>query len=97
MWQPQSAAEWVGFWWGVIGGALAVGAALGLIPLVLAHALGQKRLAYVAFFSTLLAGLILGMILALPISIGFVIAILVRRHRAGRSTTAISSQNDQSP
>ena len=84
-WHPHNALEWTAFVFGGMGGALAIGAALGLIPLVVAQVLEQRRQGNIAFFSTLAAGAVGGMLLALPASIGFLVFLLIRHYRGKRS------------
>lgn len=78
----HDAPFWVGFALGGIGASLIVGALLGLIPFVLGQSVAQVRLGRVGFFATLGAGFVGGIILALPTSLGFSIALIVRWRRA---------------
>lgn len=63
--------EQIGYWIGVFIGAGVIGALLGLLPLILAKRQNRPRIGWIGFFSTLAGGLILGVILALPISVIF--------------------------
>jgi hypothetical protein len=78
----HDAPFWVGFAFGAISASLMVGALLGLIPLILGQSIAQVRLGRVGFFATLGAGFVGGILLALPVSLGFSIALIIRWRRA---------------
>jgi uncharacterized membrane protein len=78
----HDAPYWVGWVFGVVGGGLAVGTVLGLIPLILGQSIAQVKLGRVGFFCTLGGGFIGGVFLALPVALGFVVALAVRWRRA---------------
>ena len=79
---PQhDTASWVAYSIGVVGGSLIVGALLGLIPLVLGELVGQAKRGRVAFLVTVGAGFIGGVLLAVPSTLGFVVALLLRWRR----------------
>jgi hypothetical protein len=54
---------------------LVVGLICGLLPLITGLVKGRRELAIVGFITTAVGGLILGILLALPIAIGFTLAI----------------------
>ena len=80
--QHHDASYWVGWVFGAVGASLAVGALLGLIPLVLGQSIAQVKLGRVGFFCTLGGGFIGGVLLALPVALGFVTVLIVRWRRA---------------
>ena len=84
---------WVGFGLGLVGGSLLAGALLGLIPLVVGQLVAQTKLGRIGFVVTVLASFIGGAVLAGPVSLGFVVAILWRWRRA-RSTSAATGNRD---
>lgn len=85
--EQHDAAWWIGFGVGAVGASLVVGALLGLISLVLGQFLAQVRLGRIALLVTVVAGFLGGMFLALPSCVGFVIAVLIRRHRQREAPT----------
>ena len=66
----------VGFWIGVLLGGFAVGAVSGILPLVLALKKERRGLAIASWVSCMVAGLILGFALALPVAVIFTIIIV---------------------
>lgn len=60
--------EEIGHWIGVFVGAGVVGSLLGLLPLILAKKQGRNKLGWIGFGSTFVGALILGAILAIPVS-----------------------------
>lgn len=73
---------WVGFGIGAIAASLVVGAAAGLVPFVLGQQLNQAKVGRIGFLSCVVAGLAGGVLLALPVAVGFVIAVIVQWRRA---------------
>ncbi len=73
---PQDQAYWIGYWVGVLVGGLVVGLLCGLLPFFLARSRSRPTLGLVSLICCTVAGLILGLILAVPTSIVFSIAIL---------------------
>lgn len=68
----------ISFYVGAVVGSLAAGFLFGLIPAIAGGLTSQKRLAYVGFLSCLVAGGVAGILLAVPVSLGFGIVILVK-------------------
>jgi hypothetical protein len=66
----------IGF--GAIAGSLIVGSLLGLVPFVLGRYLGQVRVGRIRFLVSVIASFIAGILGALPASLGFTVAILVK-------------------
>jgi hypothetical protein len=60
-------------------GAFFIGALLGLIPFFIARSRGQQSLGVAALLSSIVGGLILGIILAGPVAFVFTIVALVRK------------------
>ena len=85
--EQHDVSWWVVFGVGAVAGSLIIGALLGLIPLVLGQFLAQVRLGRVAFLVTVVSGFVGGIFLALPSSIGFVVAVLIRWHRQRTAST----------
>jgi hypothetical protein len=77
----HNAQYWTGFVFGAIGGALIVGALLGLIPLVLGQYLKESKLGRVGFLASVVASFVAGVFGGVPVSLGFVVAILMRWRR----------------
>jgi hypothetical protein len=71
----------IGYWIGVVIGAMGVGLVCGLIPLVAGAHTQQKRLGTIAFAACIAGSLILGAILAVPLALSFTIVIVVRWNR----------------
>lgn len=69
----NSAAYYIG----VVVGALAVGAILGIAPLIVGLKKDKKGLAIGGFVACIVAGFVAGILLALPVCIGFVVAIIL--------------------
>jgi hypothetical protein len=63
-------------WGGFLLGAFVVGALCGLLPLILALKKQRLGLALGSWISCVIAGLVLGLILAVPVSIVFTVVIL---------------------
>jgi len=63
-------------------GAFLAGCGCGLVPMILGIRRGHERLGAVAFLSCLGASLALGIILAIPVSVIFVIVIIRRTNNA---------------
>ena len=66
----------IGYIIGAFAGAFVVGAAIGAIPLVLGLKKGKKGLAIGGFAACAVSGIILGLLLAIPVCILFVVLIL---------------------
>jgi hypothetical protein len=81
-------AHSLGYYFGVIFGALAVGFLCGLIPAVAGGLTKQKKLAYVGLISCLVAGGIAGILLAAPTALGFGILILLKWLRRPQAVVA---------
>ena len=60
-------------------GAFFVGALVGLVPFFVARKRGQQNLGVAALLSSIVGGLILGIILAGPVAFVFTIVALVRK------------------
>ena len=84
----HGAAWWVALGFGAVAGSLMIGARLGLIPLVLGQFVGSVRLGRIAFLVTVVAAFLGGVFLAVPSTLGFVIAIIVRWRRGSANTAA---------
>ncbi len=69
-------AEQVGFWTGILFGGFVVGVLCGLLPLILGLKKQRCGLALTSCISCVVSGLILGLILAVPVSIIFTVVIL---------------------
>ncbi len=69
-------AEQVGFWIGTLFGGFVVGALCGLLPLIIGLKKQRRGLALTSCISCVVSGLILGLILAVPVSIIFTVVIL---------------------
>jgi len=82
-------AWWLGLF-GAVGAGLMTGAMSGLIPLLFGEYSDQRSLGRKAFLFSVLAGLILGIVAALPVALGFTVAIVwekrARRRREGVQT-----------
>jgi hypothetical protein len=72
-------SEQIGYLVGVIVGGLVAGAFCGLLPLVLGLKKRREILAFVGWFSCVASGFILGLILAVPVSVAFTIVLLCLR------------------
>jgi hypothetical protein len=79
--QEHSSGWWTLHWAGVFAGALMVGAALGLVVLVLGQLLNLRIYGRVGFLACVVASLVGGIILAAPTCIGFVVAIVLQSRR----------------
>ena len=90
----HDAAFWIGWILGALGGSLLVGAGLGLIPLVLGIHLNQAKFGRIAFLWSVVAGFFGGVLAAVPVSIGFVIAIIMRRRRGKQNEEESTATND---
>jgi uncharacterized transporter YbjL len=60
-------------------GAFLIGALLGLVPFFVARSRGQQGLGVAALLSSIFGGLILGILLAGPVTLVFTVVALVRR------------------
>ena len=81
---------WLGFGIGAIAGSLVVGAAAGLVPFVLGQLLNQAKVGRIGFLSCVVASLVGGVLLALPVAVVFVIAVIVMWRRAKTSAPPTS-------
>ncbi|GAB5491039.1 MAG: hypothetical protein Phog2KO_12540 [Phototrophicaceae bacterium] len=71
---------------GMIGGSIA-GGVVGLFPLSVGIILNYKQNGIVAFICSIIAGAILGLIAAVPVSLGFTIYIakIVKKERKSKT------------
>jgi hypothetical protein len=76
----------VGYWIGIFFGAFVAGALCGLLPLILGLRKQRRGLALASWITCVVAGLILGSILAVPVSIIFTIVILCLKKPEDRNT-----------
>jgi hypothetical protein len=76
-------------------GGLVAGAVMGLIPLIVGLKKRQKVLAWSGFGACTLGGILLGLLLALPIAIVFLIIILVRGKKTPKGPKGGYSGYDQ--
>ena len=83
-------AWWVGFSIGAVVGSLLVGVLLGLVPLILGQYVGEAKFGRLGFLLSVVAGFIAGAIGAVPVSIGFAVAIILRWRRAKANVTSSS-------
>lgn len=67
---------------GLILGSLLTGALFGLGPLITGNIKQQKSLGIAGFFACLVSGFILGIILALPVCIIFIVLIMVKSKKS---------------
>jgi hypothetical protein len=81
-------AYWLGFYLSALFAGLIVGGASGLIPLLFGEYGGEAKLGRKAFLFSVLAGLIGGFIAAVPVALGFTVAI-VRRKRTRRRSESV--------
>ena len=65
-------------------GAFFIGAILGLVPFLVARNRGQQGLGVAGLLSSIVGGLILGIVLAGPVAFVFTIVALVRKPPAPR-------------
>lgn len=82
----------ISYFFGLVVGAIAVGFLCGLVPAIAGGLTKQKRLAYIGFISCLVASVIAGALLAVPIAVGFGIVILtkwLRRPEASEATSTL--------
>jgi hypothetical protein len=68
-------AFWVGYWVGTFAGGLIAGVLCGSMPLCFGIRRGRLKLASAAMASCAAAGLVLGLLLAIPSSLVFTIVI----------------------
>jgi hypothetical protein len=74
-------AHSAGYYFGLVFGALAMGFFCGLVPVVTGALTQQKKLAHFGFITCIVASLIAGIVVALPVAVGFGIVILVKWFR----------------
>ncbi len=86
-------AEQFGLWIGVLFGGFFVGAICGILPLVFALKKERRGLAIASWVSCVVAGLVLGIILALPVAIIFTIVIVCLK-KPGTSIEPREGEND---
>jgi hypothetical protein len=67
---------------------LVAGIICGLLPLIVGLIKDRRQLAIVGFVVTAVSGLILGILLAVPVALGFTLAIFFWKPTQGRTTTA---------
>lgn len=63
---------------GVFFGGLVAGSLTGLIPFLIGLKKEETTLGIIAIITCSLSGLILGILLAIPVAIGFIVAILIK-------------------
>lgn len=80
---------------GVIVGSLIMGAIVGAIPAILGLVKKQTMLGIVGFIACVVGNFILGLLLSLPICIGFTIAIFVKAKNNQNNQNYQNSQNNQ--
>jgi hypothetical protein len=61
----------------IIAGGIA-GFVVGLFPLIIGHVLDQKRLGVTGIITCVICGFILGLLLAVPVALGFTVAIAIK-------------------
>jgi hypothetical protein len=66
----------VGYWVGVVVGGFVMGTLCGLVPFFIGKKRNQMTLAVGGLAACIVGGLILGLILALPLSIAFTVIIV---------------------
>lgn len=71
--------EQIGYWIGVLFGGFLVGALLGLFPLLVGLKKNLRGLAIAGWITSICSGLIMGIILALPVSVIFGVTLLVMK------------------
>jgi MFS family permease len=74
----------VGYWVGIFLGGFVVGALCGLLPLLVGLKKQRRGLALAGWISCVVAGLILGLLLAIPVALVFTVVILFLKPRGGR-------------
>ena len=72
-------AQQIGFWVGVLAGGFIVGGLCGLLPLLIGLKRQRPGLAWGSWISCVAAGLVLGLLLAVPVAIVFTVIILCLR------------------
>ena len=72
----------------IIVGAVLAGIVCGLVPLIFGHVRGEKGLAWGGFAACLVAGLVLGLLLAVPMAIVFTVLIWKNSKDRQARTTA---------
>ena len=75
---PDVAQHPVAYFVAVAFGAIVVGLVCGLIPLAAGALTKQKRLAILGFTACFVGGLLGGVLLAVPLALGFTITIIVK-------------------
>ena len=68
--------EQIGYFIGLILGAFVAGAICGLLPMIIALKKQRRKIALISWISCVISGFILGLILAVPVSIIFTVVIL---------------------
>jgi hypothetical protein len=71
----------------LIIGAILAGIVCGLVPLIFGHVKGEKGLAWGGFAACIVAGFILGLLLAVPMAIVFTVVIW-KNSKEQRATAA---------
>ena len=77
--QTQSSAERIGYAIGVLFGGTFIGILCGLAPLIAGFSKNQQKLGWIGFASCVGAGLVLGLLLAVPVSLIFTLVILLKK------------------
>lgn len=69
----------------VVFGALVGGAIIGLIPFLVGKYNGNQNLGLIGLAACVVGNFIAGLLLSIPIAIGFTVAILVTKNKTNRS------------
>lgn len=92
---PQHEPAWyIGFGMGVVFGALFVGALLGLVPLLVGRRLSQPKLGLTGLAACVLGNLVGGLLVSVPLAVGFSATAWWRSKAQRRSIAVVSSQDD---
>jgi hypothetical protein len=75
--------EQIGYWIGVLFGGFVVGALFGLFPLLVGLKKNLTGLAIAGWITSVCSGLVMGIILALPVSLIFGVTLLVMKRTDG--------------
>ena len=91
----EDAAYQMGYTIGVLVGGLAIGALCGILPLVIGLKRNKRSLAIVSMATCIVGGLILGIFLALPVSIVWTVILLSLKAPQARSNVQPEAQQQQ--
>ncbi|MBM6869191.1 zinc ribbon domain-containing protein [Pseudoflavonifractor phocaeensis] len=67
----------------VVFGALAAGAIIGLIPFLVGKYNGNQNLGLIGFAACVVGNFIAGLLLSIPIAVGFVLGIILTKNKHG--------------